>query len=264
MNPGRFLRALLSFPPTWLVVLVMAVAEWSFLSWFRPSPVMAGASLGLGAILLLVWPIFVARAATFSNAYYDTPSRPKRDSPASLAELADELKQLGAVQGAQQMQKLAPLLDNLRAVLNRRLSAGELTYGRYLGAAEQMSNSVIDNLRDVDVTLRSIRNIDAAGIAERLKQLRRGGGFVGEEQRREIKSLEERSALVDKQNKRVAELLAQNESALTILVDVATAVANTETETGKTAADAEAAMAELERLAKRAGRYSVPSAAANA
>jgi hypothetical protein len=70
--------------------------------------------------------------------------------------------------------------------------------------------------------------------------------------------------LVEKQNKRVAELLAQNESALTILVDVATAVANTETEAGKTGADAEAAMAELERLAKRAGRYAVTPAASSA
>lgn len=261
MNPGRFLRALLSFPPTWLVLLVMAAAEWGFFSWFQPSPVMAAAAVALGAILLLLWPFIVARAATFSNAYYDTPSRPSRDSPASLADLATDLKQLGAVQGLQQMQKLAPLLDNLRAVLNRRLSAGELTYGRYLGAAEQVANGVTDNLRDVDVTLRSIRNIDADGIAARLKQLRQGGGYVGEEQRREIKSLEERATLVEKQNKRVAELLAQNESALTILVDVATAVANTETEAGKTAADAEAAMAELERLAKRAGRYAVPSAA---
>jgi hypothetical protein len=264
MTPGRFLRALLSFPPTWLVLLVTAVAEWSFFSWFQPSPVMAAAALVLGAVLLLLWPIVASRAAAFSSAYYGMPSRPDRDSPASLAELADDLKQLGAAQGAQQLQKVAPLLENLRAVLNRRLSAGELTYGRYLGAAEQVSNSVIDNLRDVDVTLRSIRNIDAEGIAARLKQLRGGGGFVREEQRREIKSLEERAALLEKQNNRVGELLAQNESALTILVNVATAVANTETEAGKTGADAEAAMAELERLAKRAGRYAVPSAAASA
>jgi hypothetical protein len=264
MNPGRFLRALLSFPPTWLVLLVTAVAEWSFFSWFQPSFIMAIAAAAVGAVLLLIWPLIVARAAVFSSAYYDTPSRPTRDSPASLSELADELKQLGAPEGAQQMQKLAPLLDNLRAVLNRRLSAGELTYGRYLGAAEQVANSVVDNLRDVDVTLRSIRSIDADSIAERLNHLRRGGGHLGEEQRREIKSLEERSALVGKQNKRVAELLAQNESALTILVDVATAVANTETEAGRTGADAEAAMAELERLAKRAGRYAVTPAASSA
>jgi hypothetical protein len=264
MNPGRFLRALLSFPLTWMVLLVTAVAEWSFFSWFQPSFIMSVAAAALGVVLLLLWPVIVARAATFSSAYYDTPSRPTRDSPASLAELADELKQLGVPEGAQQMQKLAPLLDNLRAVLNRRLSAGELTYGRYLGAAEQVANSVVDNLRDVDVTLRSVRSIDAEGIAARLKQLRSGGGFVREEQRREIKSLEERATLVEKQNKRVAELLAQNESALTILVDVATAVANTETEAGKTGADAEAAMAELERLAKRAGRYAVTPAASSA
>jgi hypothetical protein len=264
MNPGRFLRALLSFPLTWMVLLVTAVAEWGFFSWFQPSFIMSVAAAALGVALLLLWPVIVARAATFSSAYYDTPSRPTRDSPASLAELADELKQLGAPEGAQQMQKLAPLLDNLRAVLNRRLSAGELTYGRYLGAAEQVANSVVDNLRDVDVTLRSVRSIDAAGIAVRLKELRGGGGFVREEQRREIKSLEERATLVEKQNKRVAELLAQNESALTILVDVATAVANTETEAGRTGADAEAAMAELERLAKRAGRYAVAPAASSA
>jgi hypothetical protein len=124
MNPGRFLRALLSFPLTWVVLLVTAVAEWSFFSWFQPSFIMSVAAAALGVVLLLLWPVIVARAATFSSAYYDTPSRPTRDSPASLAELADELKQLGAPEGAQQMQKLAPLLDNLRAVLNRRLSAG--------------------------------------------------------------------------------------------------------------------------------------------
>ena len=156
------------------------------------------------------------------------------------------------------------MLARVGAGLDRRRSSGELTCRRYLGAAEQVANSVVDNLRDVDVTLRSIRSIDADAIAERLNHLRRGGGHLGEEQRREIKSLEERSALVGKQNKRVAELLAQNESALTILVDVATAVANTETEAGRAGADAEAAMAELERLAKRAGRYAVTPAASSA
>jgi membrane associated rhomboid family serine protease len=59
MNPGRFLRALLSFPPTWMVLLVTAVAEWSFFSWFQPSFIMAVSAAAVGAVLLLLWLIVV-------------------------------------------------------------------------------------------------------------------------------------------------------------------------------------------------------------
>jgi hypothetical protein len=171
------------------------------------------------------------------------PSQPTRQ-PASLADLADDLEKLGAPQGAQQMQKLAPLLDNLRAVLNRRLSAGELTYGRYLGAAEQVANSVVDNLRDVDVTLRSIRSIDANAIGERLNHLRRGG------------ALSARAAAGDQVAGATRGTGGQAEQACRRASGAEQIGADDpggcgdsgrqpKTEAGKTGADAEAAMAEL-------------------
>ena len=55
------------------------------------------------------------------------------------------------------------------------------------------------------------------------------------------------------QRRRIAQLLAQNESALTALDRTTTALADAPI--GKKPADADAAMAELEALADRAGEY---------
>lgn len=253
MSSGRFTKALLSYPLTWVVVILCAGFAAAFASWFEPPFLLQIGAVGLAAVMFLLWPLLFAGSAEFAKAYYRLPAEISVDDPRQLDLLEQDLERLGAPQGAEQLRKLRPLLDDLREVLDKRLSSGEVTFARYMGAAEQVYLSTLDNLRDIDVALRSVQSIDAKGIESQLRQLR-DHGRPSAAQQQQIDSLTERQDLVDRQHRRVDELLTQNESALTALLNAATAMANAETQ-ASAAVDSDAAMAELERLAARAGRY---------
>ncbi|MEE8434098.1 MAG: hypothetical protein V3S64_04845 [bacterium] len=169
--------------------------------------------------------------------------------------LEADLKEMGSTQGVTQLKFLREKFESLTDVLKRRLSAGELTYGRYLGTAEQVYLSAVDNLNDLTVSLKSVSSIHPGYINKRLKELGNSSEAPAEK-KREIASLEKRLSLRDEQLKRVSELLAQNESAMTALDHTASAMAETRTGKGEADMDAEAAMAELEMLANRASKYS--------
>jgi hypothetical protein len=255
MSGSRFLKALLSYPQTWVVVLLCVAFPAAFVSWFQPPFLLQLGVVGLAVILFLAWPLLFAGSAAFAQAYYRLPAEIDADDATQLDMLERDLERLGAPQGAEQLRKLRPLLANLRDVLNSRLNAGEVTFARYMGAAEQVYLSALDNLRDIDVALRSVQSIDAASIERQLAQLRTFSRASAAQQQ-QIDSLVERQDLIERQHRRVTELLTQNESALTGLLNAATAMANAETQAAASI-DAETAMAELERLAARAGRYAV-------
>lgn len=253
MSGGRFTKALFSYPLTWVVVIVCFAFAGGFIAWFQPPLLLQLGAVALAAVTFLLWPLLFAGSAEFAQAYYRLPAEIRIDDPEHLNMLEQDLTRLGAPQGTEQLRKLRPLLGDLREVLNQRLDSGEVTFARYMGAAEQVYLSALDNLRDVDVALRSVQSIDSAAIGQQLEQLRKPDRPSAAQQQR-IDSLVERKNLVDRQYKRVDDLLTQNESAITALLNAATAMANAETQ-ASAAVDADTAMAELERLAARAGRY---------
>jgi hypothetical protein len=169
-----------------------------------------------------------------------------------LAELEAELGELEDARPARQLQAVQEKRDNLAEVLKRRLDAGELTYARYLTTAQQVYIAALDNLHEVAVAQRSISAIDDAYIDRRIGKLDQQNehGAAAEKER---KSLVDRRALRDTQNTRIAEMLGQNEAAMTALDRTATALADAPI--GRTPEDAEAAMVALEELAQRAGKY---------
>jgi hypothetical protein len=67
--------------------------------------------------------------------------------------------------------------------------------------------------------------------------------------------LNDRRSLREGQEKRIADLLAQNESAMTLIDRTATALADAPI--GKEPQDADAAMAALREMAERASKYAV-------
>ncbi len=140
--------------------------------------------------------------------------------------------------------------NNLVEVLNSRLDSGELTYARYLTTAQQVYLSALDNLREVAIALRTISTIDRDYVEGRLSELTDSSADSAV---RERTSLEGRLALLTSQEKKVSNMLAQNEAAMTAMDTTATALADAPI--GRTPADAEAAMAELEDLAARAMKY---------
>lgn len=245
---------ILAHPLTWAAAAVVAGLEVGFFYWFRPSLIMSGAALGLGLLCLLLWvPVFL-RSAAFSESVYEWVEAQEAAQLAKLEQLAADFDELDFDQGGAQLRLLRDKLESLTQVLKRRLDSGEMTYGRYLGMAQEVYGSALDNLHEAAVALRSVSTIEPDYLHSRLDELSRLGSLSGD-QEREFKALEDRNRLLETADKRVAKLMAQNESALTVIDQTSAALAATRTEQGNATLDAETAMAELEELAGRAGKY---------
>ncbi|MDX1431650.1 MAG: hypothetical protein R3286_04300 [Gammaproteobacteria bacterium] len=250
----RLGRQLATHPATWLMVATLAALEWGFVSWFQPSAVMLAAAAALGLVLVAAWPVLLLRSPAFLKRLYDPAPDADANRLLELESLAADLEQVHSEQGLEQLRLLGEKMESLRAVLERRLDRGELTFGRYLATAEQVYLSAVDNLHDIAVALTSVRTIDPDYIESRMKDLERLSR-PGDDARRELETLEQRRTLRDQQLRRVSELFAQNEQAMTALANTAAALADVRIARGRASIDAEAAMAELEELARRTGSY---------
>lgn len=248
------IRTTFSHYLTWAALAAVAGLEVAFLQWFRPSLLMTAAVLGLGVLCLLLWIPMFLRSAVYAKSVYRRVEAREATQLAKLERLADDFDELSFAKGGAQLRLLRNKLESLTQVLKRRLDSGEMTYGRYLGMAQEVYGSALDNLHEVAVALRSVSTIDSGYLRKRL------GELEGEQQRsddheRELKALRDRGTLLEDANRRVTQLIAQNESALTVIDQTSAALAATRTEKGHATLDAETAMAELEQLARRAGKY---------
>lgn len=227
---------------------------------FGPTaPIVWGAS-GAAAVGLSSWLInYFFRKESFAKAYLErVHAAVATRTRESLGTLRADLEALSLEQGVEQLEQFGRKLENLKDLLGRKLDLREITYGRYLGIAEQVYLSAIDNLHEAALALRAASAIDFDYVEERLGEIRRQK-LDTEESREEVKALEERKTLRAQQNERVAELLAQNESAMTQLDSAAAAIAAIRTGPGRAMMDTETAMKELAQLARRARQYSTQS-----
>lgn len=255
---GRTVHLVLSRPLTWMAVATIGVLDLGFIRWFQPSPPMSGVLIGLSVSLLVLWIILLVRSAKFSQLYFETPDEFRAEFQENLTSLEIDLEALGATQGVEQIHKLEQSLDTMTDVLKLKLNSGELAYGRYLGTAQQVYHAAIDNLQNVVIALTSVKNVDREYVQRRLRDLEKIKD-CSEEQKKETTSLAQRLSLLDRQLQKSSDMLSQNESAMTVLVNASTALADTNTGKTRTSVDAETAMAELEMLAKRAGKYATTS-----
>ena len=122
----------------------------------------------------------------------------------------------------------------------------------FFSTTSTLNLAALDNLSEVAVAERSISAIDTKYIDSRLGELLEQDG---ESALSERESLNDRRSLREDQEKRVTDLLAQNESAMTMIDRTATALADAPI--GKKPQDAEAAMAALQEMAERASKYAV-------
>ncbi len=244
-------RRVVRYPPTWLTLALTVAVVVVVTVWFEPGTGPLLVLLGLAMFVLLAWPVTVALTGTvgrlrrreLERADVATGQDAEQALRAELAAVPDPrpLQQLDAVHSK---------AENLEAVLGRRLDAGEVTYARYASAGEQVVRAVQHNLAEVALAHRSISTIDAPSVERRLAQL---SGTTGAAAERERSSLQDRLGLWRTQQERMADLLAQNEDAMTAVDRTATTISATPM--GGQAADAEAAMADLEALAERTARY---------
>ena len=244
-------RAVISYPPTWIAAVVLGATVWLVLEIIDPPAVLAGVLVGLAVVAAAAWPFTMSATGTLSKLQFEVP-RVEEIDPADIATLRAELDALADTQPAEQLDALLQKRQSLITVLQRRLDAGELTYGRYLATSQQVFRSSLDNLQEIALASESISTIDETYIDRRLAELTDDDSDV-ESAERERATLERRRELRTTQRRKIAQLLAQNESAMTALDRTTTALADVPI--GRKPEDAEAAMAALEELADRAAKY---------
>ncbi|MGB3185658.1 MAG: hypothetical protein WBB15_07370 [Ornithinimicrobium sp.] len=244
-------RAIAGYPATWVAALILVVTTFGLVVLLEPTALFTAILLGLAGALLVAWPVTMAMTGTLTQRQF-APPQVEDVNPAELSALAAELARLPDPQPAEQLAALPGKRQSLIAVLERRLDSGELTYSRYLASAQQVYATALENLHEVALASESISTIDEDYVRRRLAEL--NTDRVDQESAgRERETLERRLHMRDTQRRRIARLLAQNESALTALDRTSTALA--EVPMGKRPEDADVAMAALEELADRASKY---------
>lgn len=218
-----------------------------------------GLGIGVGA-----WTVnYLFRNKTFASRYVEKlKAQVEAQRVAVLKKIQTELMGARDVQGAKefaeqgssQFRMIQDRFENLQAILGEKLNHGEITYMRYLGTAEQVYLSVLDNLQSIATILKSIRTIDTGYIDDRLEALKKMDK-LDDADKQEIETLEKRMNLRKSQMDKINELLTHNERAMTEIDQTTTALASVKTAPGRASTDMESALQELEELAKRSHKY---------
>lgn len=159
-----------------------------------------------------------------------------------------------AAQGVTQFRAVREKLANIQDLLELKLQKEELTFGRFLGAAEQVSLSVLDNLKSITSILKSTGSIQTDYILDRLDMLARREHRTDEDISQE-QSLKERLQLQEDQIQKVNSLLTKNEEAMTEMEKISAAVAEWQTGDRFAGTDFESAITRLQELAEQAHEY---------
>lgn len=220
-----------------------------------------GLGVGVGSLL---YNYFV-RGGTLADLHvkklYEELAKQRRKV---MENLEKSLKRLGekcrgevaeqAEQGVQQFTQAGERFEALKASLDAKLAPGELTYARYLGAAEQVYLSVLDNLTVMAALLQSACAIDTNYIASRRKALLAMRSPRPADQE-ELKTIEERDRVAKETLDKVNDLVTRNEVAITQMDKLGAALAELRTLPGGASVDLDTAIQEMEELAKQAYRY---------
>jgi len=139
-------------------------------------------------------------------------------------------------------------------LLDQKFNTGELAHASYLGAAEQVYLSVLDNLLRVVSLLHGASAIDLDYIRQRQEELQ-GLGHLDNADERELQTLKKREQLRRSHLDQVNQLLTANEESMTAMDETSAAIAMLQTGSGLAEVDMETAMSYLKELAGRANDY---------
>ena len=219
----------------------------------------SGAAVGLGSFLVN----YFGRGKTFADRHLrKMHEQLLARQQQALLKLRADLEQLGDIPGAEQyvkqgrdqFAKAQKKYSNFEQMLGEKLGQHELTYGRYLGTAEQVYLALLDNLLEATHRLAAIQEIDLNYIDERRATLSQQPSLAEADQA-ELATLAKRADLRQTQIDLVNALMTANEEALTALDLATAAVTQLQTGKGRAAVALDEAMGELQVLAGRVREY---------
>ena len=164
-----------------------------------------------------------------------------------IASIKQELTGLDLPLAAEQVDTFNLKFSTFVAVLSDRFAVTELTYARYLGVAEQVYLSGLDNIRNAMIAQKALGAVNVARLQQRL------AGLAADAPERA--ALQSRLDGFSTTSAQISELLLLNEKALTQLDDVTQRLARTKVERGMADSDTESAIAELHRQGLRLAEY---------
>jgi hypothetical protein len=220
-----------------------------------------GGLLAVGAGTSVINYFF--REKTISSKYLDKLSRELQKKRELMLEgLGNDLKRCASIpdaeaygrQGQEQFIMVGKKYDRLRELLKKKFKTGELTYGTYLGAAEQVYLSVLDNLLKIVSLMQSVETIDPAYIASKTEELR-SLKQVDPADEREFETLQTRFELRQNLLQQINTLLTENEESVTAMDETIAAIAELQTGKGLAEVDLQTAMSRLREVAGRTSLY---------
>lgn len=220
------------------------------------TPTAIGAAAIGGGVAAAAWLVNVLfRRQVFAERYLESAHNALvRQRQLVLESLDADLKKLGAREGGRQLQRFREKMEAFEDILGQKFGRRELTFGRFLGIAEQVYLAGVDNLLAMVLALKGAAAIDTAYIRDRIDRLAADPATSPAEEE-ELQGLRRQMELHGGHQAKVDAHLAMNEKALAQLDASIAAVADIRTG-GGTQMDMETAMAELARVAAQAREYS--------
>ncbi len=227
-------------------------------------PLLLAAALGLG-LLGPAWAVvsIFFRHQAMGGKYLQKLHRKQKEYESYLVkELEAGLEECKSIKGMEayaghgvdQLRNVRVKFDNIGDLLGMKLRTGEITHGRFLGAAEQVNLSVLDNLKSMVGLLKSAGSIQPGYIKKRLNDIGRKKEKSAEDIQ-QAESLQQRLDLWESQLLEVNRLLAKNEEAMTEMEVISAAIAKWRTDRRFGSTDFETAITRLNELARQAYEY---------
>lgn len=208
-------------------------------------------SLGIG---VLAWLInFLGRKNALSVKHLNELRKHlQQEREQRLKQLAEDLKALDCEAGSIQMENLRAKYTSFVRVVEDKYSPHEITFGRYLGIAEQIYLAGVDHLDQVVIALKSVQSIDREYIQKQMQHLDQNGI---ENSHDDYDALNARLQLLDETLQHVDSLLVENEKAMTQLVQTGARLAKVKTDPKEAKMEMDQAMQELSYVAESMDRH---------
>jgi hypothetical protein len=202
-----------------LVVLTTSLLSMAML-WHFPKGILLYAAIGVLALVVL----FVYMAIyKYSDNYLQMMLEQSRNRDRLEVELLKEsLSELNQEKGLGQLELIQHKYLDLAEVLKQRFSEDEITYARYMEAAKDLYKGGFRNLREIVVSLKSVKSADINRLKQQINQLL----VDADKNAAEISTINERIAIHEQQHQRVNELYTLNEETLTLMAKLSSEWAN--------------------------------------